>query len=316
MRGLLKAKSPGIQLVVTISLALVGLFILGLIGTVILSAITGMSLTEMSKTDKWDYTDPKIIFVIRGMQVIQFVSLFLIPTLISARLFSTNSRNYLGLKKPLNPTYYFIGILVMVLAFPLVTWLGELNRNIHFPAGLEEWFKEKEVSAAKLMNALLQQHTVKDLILNIVCVAGLAAVGEELLFRGLLQRLFIKIFKNVWAGIIISAILFSAMHMQFYGFFPRAALGILLGIVYWYSGSLWVPMLAHFVYDAVLITLVYFNPGMIKDESTVALTNLSLLAAVSAVLVILLVSWMKKSSPVTYSMVYADDDIPVKDNPF
>lgn len=315
MRGLLKEKSPGTQLVLAISIALVSFFIIGLIGTMVLAKISGMNLMEMKDPDKWDINDPKVISVIRGMQVIQFFSLFVIPTWICSRLFSNNSKEYLGLKKPLYPPYFFIGILAMVLALPMVTWLGELNRNIRFPGELENWFRAKEESAARMIQALLQLQSVKDLVLNIICIAGLAAIGEELLFRGLLQRLFIKIFKNHWVGIIVAATLFSAMHLQFYGFFPRLALGILLGVIYWYSGSLWVVILAHFMYDAALIILAYFNPQMIKDETSVELTNLTLLATVSFVLVILLVSWMKKKSPVTFETVYADDP-PVKDHPF
>jgi len=316
MQGLLKGKSPGTQLVVAISVALVSIFIIGLIGSMILSKISGMSMLELGTPDEWNMQDPKIPFVIRGTLVIQFFSLFLIPVLICCWLFSTNSMEYLGLRRPVYPYLFILGILAMILALPLVTWLGELNKNIRFPGALEAWFKAKEETAARMTLALLQQHSVKDLILNIVFIAALAAVGEELLFRGVLQRLFIKIFKNHWTGIIIAAILFSAMHLQFYGFFPRLVLGIMLGLLYWYSGSLWVAILAHFMYNAGIIILAYLNPELLKDETTVELTNLSLLATVSAVLVILLVSWIKKKSPVTYESVYSNDAPREKDNPF
>lgn len=316
MRGLLKTKSPGTQLLIVISIALVGFFIISILGTIILAGISGMSIFQLGDTEKWDFNDPRTVSIIRGMQVIQFVSLFLVPTIICSWLFSTNTRQYLGLKPPSHAAYYIIGVLVMIVALPFVNGLGELNRHIQFPVGIETWMKEKEVEATRMIQALLQQHTVKDLILNILCIAGLAAVGEELLFRGLLQRLFIKIFKSPWLGIIVAAFLFSAMHLQFYGFLPRFVLGILLGVIYWYSGSLWVAMLAHFIYDAALIVLAYFNPEMIKDESTVELSNLAVLAVVSLGLIILLVSWMKKRSSVSYYRVYADDSVPVKDHPF
>jgi uncharacterized protein len=162
----------------------------------------------------------------------------------------------------------------------------------------------------------LSKHTIKDLVLNIICIAGLAAVGEELLFRGMVQRLFIKIFRTPWPGIIITAFLFSAMHMQFYGFLPRFALGILLGAVYWYSGSLWTAIVAHFVYDALVIVLVYFNPEMLKEGNAPAATNIALIGSISFVMVVLLIEWMRKKTTTTYAEVYADDDIPVKDHPF
>ena len=316
MKGLLKSKSAGTQFIILISIALASFFILGLLGTVLLSKITGMSLETMSDSSKWNNNDGTLITVIRGLQVIQFITLFVIPTFLCARFFSTDSKKYLGLKKPSNITYFLVGAGIMLLAIPFVNFLGELNRNVQFPAGLEKWLKEQEAEAGKTIRALLSKHTVKDLILNVICIAGLAAVGEELLFRGIAQRLLVKLFKNQWAGIIISAFIFSAMHMQFYGFLPRFVLGILLGVVYWYSGSLWAAMLAHFVYDAVLIIAAYFNPNMLNEENSVKLSSMALVATISLTLITLLVGWMKKQSRVTYNEVYADDAIPVKDHPF
>ena len=316
MRGLLKAKPPGTQLLILISIALVSFFLFGLLGTVVLSGITGINLMELSDSSKWDFTNPGIITFIRGMQVVQFIALFLVPTFLGAWLFSTDSKKYLGLKKPSNSFYFIAAVAVMILAVPLVNWLGELNKNVQFPSGIEKWMKKSEEEAAKTVQALLSKHTIKDLIINILCIAGLAAVGEELLFRGIAQRLFIKIFKSPWVGIIIAAILFSAMHLQFYGFLPRFILGIFLGVIFWYSGSLWTSILAHFIYDATLIVLVYFNPSMINEETPVKLNNIALMAALSFAIVALIIGWMKKKSKVTYQEVYADDAIPVKDHPF
>jgi len=316
MKGLLKSKKAGTQLLILISIALASFFIIGLLGTVILSKVSGMSLEAMSDSSKWDYNSGTLVTVIRGMQIIQFITLFVVPTFLCAWFFSTDSKKYLGLTMPANSMYFLVGAALLILALPLVNFLGELNRNVQFPAALANWMKEQEAEAAKTIKALLSKHSVKDLVLNIICIAGLAAVGEELLFRGIAQRLLIKLFKNHWAGIIISAFLFSAMHVQFYGFMPRFVLGILLGAVYWYSGSLWTAILAHFVYDAFLIVLVYFNPATLNEENTLQLSNLAMVAVVSLIAVVSLVVWMKKKSTVTYSQVYADDAEPVKDHPF
>lgn len=317
MKGLLKSKSPGSQLLLVIGICVFSLFVVSLVGTFILAAIAGVKLTDLANVEKWDYNKPEIIFIIRGMQVIQFFGLFVIPVFICARLFSTDTPKYLGFKKPSNSLYFIIAVGAMIIAIPLVNWLGELNKHAQFPSDIEDWMKQSEAEAAKTVTALLSKHTIKDLILNLICIAGLAAVGEELLFRGMLQRLFIKMFKTPWPGIIIAAFLFSAMHMQFYGFLPRFALGILLGVIYWYSGSLWTAILAHFVYDGLLIVLVYFNPAMLKDDGLPqATTNIALIGAVSFVLVVLLIEWMRKKSTTTYNEVYADDKIPYKDHPF
>ncbi|MBI5372790.1 MAG: CPBP family intramembrane metalloprotease [Sphingobacteriales bacterium] len=317
MKGVLKTKPAGNQLILMVCIALVGLFIIGSVaGTLILTAITGIHPKELMDFTKLDYNKPGVITYIRGLQVFQFFGLFLLPSLFCAWLFSTNSKKYLCLNRPVINSYWIIGIMVMILAIPFVQWLGELNRGIRFPSAIEQWMKDKETGANKTVMALLSKRTLKDLLLNIICIAGLAAVGEELLFRGVAQRLFIKLFKNPWPGILVTAFLFSAMHLQFYGFFPRFVLGILLGIIYWYSGSLWTAILAHFVYDALLITLAYFNPSMLNEGNTVKLSSVALTAAFSFILVGLAVNWMIKHSRTRYSDVYADDAVPVKDHPF
>lgn len=316
MQGLLKTKRPGSQLLVLVSVSLVSIFLVGLAGSAIVSALSGMSLAQMADMSKWDYSKPQTLFVVRAMQLVQFIGLFVIPSFFCARLFSTNSRQYMGLKRPSNMTYFAAGALIMIIAMPLVGLLGELNRHIEFPAGIANWMKEKEDSASQVLKGLLLHGSVKDLLLNIVFVAVLAAVGEELLFRGIGQRLLIKWFRSPWAGIIISAVLFSAFHLQFYGFFPRLMLGIFLGAMYWYSGSLWVPILGHFVYDALQIVMVYYRPDMMNEESVVSTGSVAVAGAVSAALSALVLAWMIKRSQTRYEEVYADDDIPVKDHPF
>lgn len=316
MRGLLKSKTPLHQFLILISVALASFFLLGLVFTLLLSKITGIGILEMSDPANWNYQDPRVLTLIRGMQLVQFISLFLVPAIICARLFSHNSKQYLGLRAPSINMYFLVGIAIMLLSLPFVNLLGQLNQSIPLPKDLAEWMKKQEDEAARTIKALLSRRTVGDLILNIFFIAGLAAVGEELLFRGLVQRILSRLFKSAFAGILVAAIIFSAMHMQFYGFFPRLILGIVLGYIYWYSGSLWVAMLAHFVYDAFLIVLVYFNPSSLTDDNTLALNNLALAGALSLGAVIALFVWMKRNSKTTYEAVYAADSEPEKDHPF
>jgi hypothetical protein len=316
MTGLLKARKPVTQFLLLISIAVFSLFIVGFIGTFILSAITGVNFSTLADTDKWNPNSATTLTLIRGMQVVQFISLFVLPAYICSKLFSTHPSSYLGMKKPSRNHYFLVGALLMVLAIPFAEYLGLLNRNIPFPDSWASWMKDAEADAEKTIKILLSKHTAKDLFLNIVFIAGLAALGEELLFRGMAQRLLIKMFKNPWAGIIIAAAIFSAIHMQFYGFLPRFALGVLLGAIYWYSGSLWVAIAAHFVYDALLLILVFFNPEMEANSETVKMNNIALLAAISFILVVAGIWWMQQRSSTRYQQVYADDDIPVKDHPF
>lgn len=312
----MKTKSALNQFLVLLSVVAVCFFVIGLIGTFILSALTGVSLEQMSDLSKLDFTKASHLSFLRGMQAVQFISLFVAPVLICSWLFSRDARSYLGLQAPSNSGYILAGVGVMLVAIPFTGWLGELNRNIPFPPDIASWMQQKEQEAERTITAFLSGRNLSDLLLNLLFIAVFAAVGEELLFRGMVQRLLIKMFRSPWAGILISAALFSAMHMQFYGFLPRFALGVLLGLIYWYSGSLWVAMLAHFVYDAVLVVLAFVNPETVKQENNISLTGLALAGSISLFLVFLLVEWMRRRSVTSFAGVYDGDAVPPKNHPF
>jgi membrane protease YdiL (CAAX protease family) len=320
MKGLLKTRSGLSQFLFFISIAIVSFVVVGSAGSLIAYSIFGktMGLKGVSDLANIDYSNPEAASFIRALQVIQFISLFVIPTFICAKLFSLDTRRYLGLKAPANNGYWIAGIALLILAIPFTNLLGQLNQQVQFPKAIEEWMKKSEDDASKAIKALLSHNTIKDLLLNLIFIAGLAAVGEELVFRGMIQRLLIKVFKSPWAGIIVSAILFSAIHMQFYGFLPRFALGILLGAIYWYSGSLYAAMLAHFVYDGFVIVVAWFMPETLNESGT-ANANIRSVAAgatIGILLIIFIMGWMKKRSQQRVELVYAEDAIPVKDHPF
>ena len=250
------------------------------------------------------------------MLVIQFFALFIIPVFLFARFCDPKPTQYLGLTSA-KPIYIILGITVLLVALPFVDWTGMINHElIPETTAIGKWMKTSEEAAAKQIGFMLKRNTVQDLLLNLVLVAVFAGVGEELFFRGVLQRLFIKLFKNPWAGILVTAFIFSAIHLQFYGFIPRFILGILLGLIYWYSGSLWPAIIAHFVYDGFAVVMIWFNPALAEEDSVaVSLGNKSLLAAISLALIIIIVILMKKRSTNSYDAVYARDTID-DSNPF
>src|SRR5207248_7937312 len=155
---------------------------------------------------------------------------------------------YIGLKPPNKYLFLILAIAIMIIAIPLVEYTGILNQQMTFGGTTQKWMKSMEEDAAKQIQFMLHKHTPSELILNLIFISLFAGIGEELFFRGILQRLFIRAFKNPWAGIIVTALIFSGFHLQFFGFVPRFLLGILLGLIYWYSGSLWAAIAAHFTY--------------------------------------------------------------------
>jgi membrane protease YdiL (CAAX protease family) len=116
-----------------------------------------------------------------------------------------------------------------------------------------------EEEAAKLTETFLKMPTIGSFLFNIFMIALLPAIGEEFMFRGLLQRLLKEWLGNIHLAIFISAFLFSALHMQFYGFFPRMLLGIMFGYLFYWSGSLWVPICAHFINNGSAVIFSYLG---------------------------------------------------------
>ena len=312
MQTYLKSRPVGIQLLLFIGLAF-GIFsIFSFAAATILPSVTGIDLQTFQKIENWDGKSGNMLLFIRIMLIIQFLGLFLIPTLLFGYFSDPEPMKYLGFKKPYHSSYLVLGIIVMLAAIPLVEYIGLVNKNLIIDNDTTQWMKELEESANRQIKFMLRDRSVSEYLLNLVFIAGFAAVGEELFFRGVLQRLFIKLTKNPWIGIILSAMLFSGFHLQFYGFFPRLLLGVVLGVLYWYSGSLWIAIIAHFVYDALLVSLIYYNPKLIEDDSSTLLApgQLAIMALISAVICIFIVWRMVKTSPAKYSEIYRNDNPP------
>jgi len=237
--------------------------------------------------------------VLKYFQVIQAIGLFIIPPFILGWLYHGNIAEYLYLNKSFTGGSLLLVFVLMFFAAPFINFIGELNNSMVFPewlSGIERWMKNAEENAATLTEAFLQVETIPGLAFNIFMIAFLPAIGEELLFRGVIQKIFTNMTRNHHWGIWISAILFSALHIQFYGFVPRVILGALFGYILVWSGSMWLPILAHFFNNAFAV-IAYFliNKEMLNPElENIGSTASSYyLAAISLVLVVAFM-WMLK----------------------
>jgi membrane protease YdiL (CAAX protease family) len=300
MTGHLRVTSPWSQL---------GIF-LGLFGGafVISSVLMGVFILSkgipIQNADNIDWTKPAMVSTMKWIQGISSIMIFLLPAVIYARItFTSKSFYFLGLKKAEKSGMYGLAILCIMLAFPFVIWLGELNQHIPLP----QWMTAMEKDTAKQMEALLKINKPVDILINVIIIAILPAICEELCFRGALQRILIHCTKNPWIGIVITSILFSALHLQFQGFLPRMFLGIVLGALYWYSGSLWTSILAHFVNNGVQVIVVSFAPKYVNENPT-----MPVFAGLISGIIVFIILWIyARLSTVTYSKVYETDRLTV-----
>ncbi|MFP4619912.1 MAG: CPBP family intramembrane glutamic endopeptidase [Bacteroidales bacterium] len=202
--------------------------------------------------------------LVKYFQMIQTIGLFVFPPLIIARLYSEGVWNFLGF--PSQPKIASVSavIIMIFVALPFINFLSHLNQSLPFPESLESLEKyliNREEDAREMTHRFLDADNIQQLFVNLFMIAVLPAFGEEMVFRGILQKLFALWSRNIHWGILIAAILFSAMHIQFYGFLPRLALGLLFGYLFFWSGSIWLPILGHFVNNASAVVYYYIVDG-------------------------------------------------------
>ena len=150
----------------------------------------------------------------------------------------------------------------MVVIYPFIAWIGVWNDHLVLPdafKGVEVWMRKMEDQNAEMTLMLTSFDEPLELLLGLIVIAGVAAFGEELLFRGVLQPIFTALSTNHHFGIWFTAALFSAIHLQFFGFFPRLILGAMFGYLFYWSSDLKVPMLAHFVNNGFIVIAMYLN---------------------------------------------------------
>ena len=201
----------------------------------------------------------------------------------------------LGLRQPTSPWWLLlIGVALMYVSIPVSATLTAWNESMTIGgsfAQLEEYLKTLEETAKTLTEKMLNVDTFGGLLLNLLVIALIPAVGEELTFRGVLQQSLARRL-NPHVAILLSAAIFSFIHFQFYGFLPRMFLGILIGYMFYVTNSLWTSILMHFANNGTAVVLYYLaNKGVIEDAEHFGETSNGWVVAASAVVTVGLIVW-------------------------
>lgn len=268
MRNSLSDAHPFSKFIFALFIILASFLITFIVGFLIAIPIFHINISELS-TILSDYNDPDSMKFLKYLQTLQAIGLFIVPAFIIGYLFYSKSTEYLQFNKKITSRSVVFTVFILLASIPIINSLAVLNQEMHLPdwlSGLENWMKEKEASAQTLTESFLQMDSINSLLLNIFMIGILPAIGEELIFRGVFQRIFAEWTKNIHWGIIIAAFLFSAMHVQFYGFLPRVMLGILLGYLFYWSGSIWIPIIGHFANNTAAVIFYYFYSDKITEE--------------------------------------------------
>ena len=195
---------------------------------------------------------------------------------------------------PINSTPVILVLLLTFFFMILNSGVIEWNKSINFPEfmnSFETWAFNKEKELEKITIFLVSFANNWEFLFGILSIALIPGICEEYLFRGVLQKNFYLISKNIHIAVWLSAFFFSALHLQFYGFFPRMLLGVLFGYIYYWSGSILYPMIAHIFNNFFSLTIFYFSQKGLLNETFEVSVNSSpkipmVLIIISAVLFI------------------------------
>lgn len=241
IKGLFAGSSNWVKLLVTLLIPLFLLCLTSVIWALIIE-VAGVDVTSLNVERAVQFISSVITFIVGGVSV--------------AYLIFENPKEELMMSSWGGGKNYLYGIIALLALLPIVGVLNEWNQGISFPdalAPLELWMREAEDAAAELQERFLSGTSYLDLIINIVIMAITPAICEELLFRGVLQNQLEKWFKNAHIAVWVAAIIFSAIHFQFYGFLPRMVLGAALGYLLVYGKSLWLPIVSHCVNNSLAV---------------------------------------------------------------
>ncbi|MEI7980541.1 MAG: CPBP family intramembrane glutamic endopeptidase [Bacteroidota bacterium] len=297
---LLHTLNPSARLLFSVLLIIACFSFTFLLGWLVAAPLFGFSMNGIIASLS-DPDDARVLRILQYFQVLQSIGLFILPAMLAGYLFERSSRTYLKIDRFSNGMAYLLVLVLMFMALPFINWMVSVNEMMKLPGFLkdvEAWMKTTEDQAARLTGVFMKMPTAGSFLFNLVMIAVLPAFGEELMFRGLVQRLLGEWLKNIHAAIFISAFLFAAMHLQFYGFLPRLMLGILFGYLFFWSGSLWLPIAAHFLNNGAAVVVSWLGQqGIISgDYENFGATDNFWLILASAVITGILLYLIKRKS--------------------
>ena len=249
MKGISIDRSPLYQAGVLVAMMFVGFFVGQIIAVFICMAASANPFENM-------VVDllAQPFWALQSAQFFTAVCTFLLPAVITAWLCSSQPKAYLSIRAFPAMRLLAVVCLATLLLSPTVSLTEYFNSQMHLPesmAAIEEWIKSTEELAETLVQKMIATKGVVAFIINLFVIAIVASVTEEFLFRGALLHIVRQKIKNHHVAIWIVAILFSAIHLQFYGFVPRTLLGAYLGYLVYWTKNIWVPVFAHFIHNAV-----------------------------------------------------------------
>jgi len=234
-------------------LILVGLLVFGAGGMAIANSF--WSPEDISAATSYVLETPSQVNYMKVLQFLTMFGTFLFPAIALNYMAKSYDFSFLYLNRGIGSQRIIMAVVLVVISLPIINALMTWNQGLHLPsymASTEEWMRDKEEQLTGITELFMSTSSISGLLINLFVMAVLPAFGEEFIFRGILMKWFSKGL-GIHIAILLSAFLFSAIHIQFLGFFTRFFMGIMLGYVFYWSGSLWASILLHFLNNAMAV---------------------------------------------------------------
>ena len=238
-----------IKFLVNPGLRIVLLFLTWIVGSVVV-ALLSFLLIRLFAGNMLGYTRLAVLF--------QDIFMWIVPALVTAVIITRQPAGLLAIDRWPSLRQLVLGVLLLIVSSPFMSWVIRLNADLHLPesmAGIEAAMRTMEANAEQTIQTMLAAQSIGAVIVNVLIIGIFAGFSEELFFRGAMQRIIGSGSLSAHAAIWITAFIFSAMHLQFFGFVPRMLLGAAFGYLLLWSGSVWLPMFVHALNNSLYVAL-------------------------------------------------------------
>ncbi len=237
---------------------LLGLIGAGLILGTLISVIAWLTMTGRPILEvEADMLKPQYYNAVMVMQAVSTIFMFFLPVYFFALICYRKPGKFIGFNTNVNYKQILILLAILFFTFPLSGALAELTKMIPLPLNWAAKFKDMEDARALQESALININSFPKYIISLFVIGFLPGLVEEVCFRAGIQNILVRWLKGPWLAIIITSIIFSLVHISYYGFLVRFALGVILGLIFYYSGSIWLSVLFHFLYNGIQVTALY-----------------------------------------------------------
>lgn len=303
----------GILLGLTGAGAIIGSFMAIIIWTI----MTGNSPLQIEK----DLSNPQFANAAKAIQLVSSIFIFFVPAFFYALIVNKRPLKHLGFRSLASRKQILLVVVITIIGLVLSGALSEINHFIPISKKLAATFQKLEDSYSDQIMAMATMKNFTDYLFTMILIALAPAIVEETMFRGGFQQIFEKWFRNPWVAIILTSIIFSAIHVSYYGFLSRAALGVMLGLLFYYSRNIWMNIWLHFLNNGIAVTQLYIvtrngklTKAALDDDFHFGYSSF-LIAALAIVILYVLFKAFKKES-ITIGADKIDNMYSPDDNPF